>query len=274
MDKKEKIVVVTWDFTEISHFALAHAEKFAKASDAIIHCLHINSSKNNEEELTEKMQKEIDQNKIDSTSKIYPIVKEGKIFSGINEYAKAIDAELVIMGTHGRIGVQKIFGSKALKVIVGSKIPFLTVQDMPQSEIQELVLPFDASLEVREKMKWVVYFAEKYKLKVRILKKVMSLKDLQQRINTNISFAKRIMTEHNIPFEIDLETNIKDFAEETIEFATKISASLIMVMTTNQPDITDYMFGAEEQKIIANSSKIPVICINPRNDLRKPVPFN
>lgn len=270
MENKEKIVVVTWDFTEVSTYALAHAERYATVSGAKIHCLHIANTKQENDALQLQLEKETKQAASNKELKIEAIVKHGKIFSTINEYAESVKAELVVMGTHGRIGVQKIFGSKALKVIVGSQIPFLTVQRKPVNDFKELVLPFDSNMEGREKMKWVVYFANKYKLKVRILKKISSIKDIQKVINNNIAFAKRILVENDIPFEIDIETNMKDFPEETIAFAERISAGLIMVMTTKNIGLADYMFGADEQKIIANKSEIPVICINPREDLTKP----
>jgi nucleotide-binding universal stress UspA family protein len=274
MDNKEKIVVVTWDFTEISHFALAHAERYAAVSGANIHCLHISNLKQENTELQDRLQKEINNTVSNKSLTVEAIVKYGKLFSSINEYANSVNAELVVMGTHGRIGAQKIFGSKALKVIVGSEVPFLTVQRKPINEFKELVLPFDADMEGREKMKWVVYFAKKYELKVRILKKVSSIKDIQRVINNSIEFAKRILIENDIPFETDIETNRKDFPEETVQFAENISAGLIMIMTTKNIGFTDYIFGADEQKIIANKAKIPVICINPRKDLMKPGYFN
>ncbi|MEA1875197.1 MAG: universal stress protein [Bacteroidota bacterium] len=273
MDKKEKIVVVTWDFTEISEFALAHAERYATVSGAKIHCLHISNTKQENTELQKRLEKEVNNCISDKSLQVEAFVKRGKIFSTINDYANSIKAELIIMGTHGRIGSQKVFGSKSLKVIVGSKIPFLTVQRKPVNEFKELVLPFDSDMEGREKMKWVVYFAKKYQLKVRILKKVSGIKDIQKVINNNITFAKRVLFDNDIAFEVDIETNMKDFPEETIQFANNISAGLIMVMTTKNIGFTDYMFGAKEQKIIANKAKIPVICINPRTDLMKPASF-
>lgn len=274
MDKKEKIVVVTWDFTEVSEFALAHAERYAAVSGAKIHCLHISNIKQENTELQERLEKEVNNCISNKSLEVEALVKQGKLFSTINEYANSVKAELVIMGTHGRIGTQKIFGSKALKVIVGSEVPFLTVQRKPVNDFKELVLPFDADMEGREKMKWVIYFAKKYQLKVRILKKVSSIKDMQKVINNNIAFAKRILIEHEIPYEIDIETNFKDFPEETVQFAESISAGLIMIMTTKNIGITDYMFGADEQRIIANKAKIPVICLNPRTDLTRLSTFN
>ena len=56
----------------------------------------------------------------------------------------------------------------------------------------------------------------------------------------------------------------KDFALEVIEYANKIKASAIFVMTTKDIGLADYMMGAHEQYIIANNSGIPVICVNPK----------
>ena len=63
------------------------------------------------------------------------------------------------------------------------------------------------------------------------------------------------------------------FPDETIKFAQKINADLMLVMTTKNIGIKDYVLGANEQQIIANSAKIPVMCINPRDDLKKVAGF-
>jgi hypothetical protein len=38
---------------------------------------------------------------------------------------------------------------------------------------------------------------------------------------------------------------------------------MIVVLTTKNINFQDYVLGADEQKIIANSAKIPVMCVNP-----------
>ncbi|MGM0649418.1 MAG: universal stress protein [Bacteroidota bacterium] len=274
MKNRQKIVIVTWDFTDKSEAALAHAERYTKASGSKIHVVHICGKKDDEKALKEKIQKEIDEKGLSGSTPIEVVVKKGSLYDSINNYTEEVKAELVIMGTHGIIGSQKLFGSKALKVIVGSKVPFLTVQRKPVHEFKEMVLPFDSDMEGREKLKWVVYFVNKYNLHVRILKKVSSIKDVQKTINNNVAFAKRILDEYNISYKVDIETNTHDFHEEVINFAEKNCCGLIMVMTTKNINWTSYLFGAEEQKIIANKAKIPVICINPREDLHKPQYFN
>ena len=65
--------------------------------------------------------------------KINTKVLEGTIFTALTEYADDTKADFVIMGTHGIKGVQKLTGSWALKVIAGSNVPFIVVQDEPSS---------------------------------------------------------------------------------------------------------------------------------------------
>lgn len=59
---------------------------------------------------------------------------EGKVLSGdaaqeILDYAKDNKVDMIIMGTHGRKGIDRIlFGSVAEKVVKSSKVPVLTVR--------------------------------------------------------------------------------------------------------------------------------------------------
>ena len=59
------------------------------------------------------------------------------------------------------------------------------------------------------------------------------------------------------------------FAQQTLISAQKINADLILIVTTKNITLADYVLGASEQYIIANSSKIPVCCVNPRTTFTK-----
>lgn len=66
---------------------------------------------------------------------------EGRVISGyaaeeIINQAKEYQADLIIMGTHGRVGLDRIlFGSVAEKVVKSSTVPVLTVR--PESTGEE-----------------------------------------------------------------------------------------------------------------------------------------
>ena len=81
-------------------------------------------------------------------------------------------------------------------------------------------------------------------------------KNLTKKTKINLNFAIKYLIQNNIEYEIH-EIPKGNFAEQTIEFAQKINADLILIMTTKNITLADYVVGASEQYIIANSSKNP-----------------
>jgi len=270
MDNNKKSILVTWDFTPVSNYALEHAIRISKIVDNDIALIHIIKKKDEADEAIQKMNVTIE--KVHEEHGIKPsiIVKEGTIFTTIGEVATEIDANLVIMGTHGIRGMQKLTGSWALKVIVSSKVPFIVVQGPPgTNHFNNIVFPVDFRLENKEKLSWVNYLAKYYRSKIYIFKENITDSILKKRTNNNLIFAKKILDSKNINYEIVTAEGKEAFPDETINFAHKLHADLILVMTTKNIGFKDYVLGANEQQIIANSAKIPVMCINPRDDLRK-----
>lgn len=268
MDKEKEKVVVPWDFTVIAENALKHAVKISKMVNAEIVLLHIVAKgiktaeyKNKEDKLKAAVKEY--SNKYD-LSIDYQIVP-GTIFTAIAEYVNEADPSLVIMGTHGLKGMQKLTGSWALKVIVGSKIPFIVVQEPPKDmeKYHNLVFPVDFRSENKEKLKMAIFMGKYFESKVHILRAVTSDKSLLKKTNINLNFAIKYLIQNNIEYKIH-ELPKGNLAKQTIEQAEKLKADLILIMTTKNINVADYMMGAQEQFIIANSSGIPVCCMNPR----------
>jgi nucleotide-binding universal stress UspA family protein len=195
---------------------------------------------------------------------------KGSIFSAIADFANEKEASLVVMGTHGMKGMQKLTGSWALKVIVKSKIPFIVVQDPPtdQNRYHNIVFPVDFRNENKEKIKMAIFMGKYFDSKIQFLVTKTTDKNLLKKTNVNINFAIKYLTQNNIEYEIH-EVTRGNFAQQTLDFAQKINADLILIMTTKNITVADYVIGASEQYIIANSSKIPVCCVNPKATFAK-----
>ncbi|MDR1668033.1 MAG: universal stress protein [Bacteroidales bacterium] len=267
--QENNVIVVTWDFTELSRYALAHAVKIARVMRYEIKLLHIakpGANKSvivkNRSQMQDTCNKTIMETGITCTAK----VKEGKLYTAISEYANETNTQLVVMGTHGMKGLQKLFGSKALKVIAGSNTPFIVVQSKPDitTRISNVVFPIDFKSENKEKVQWAIYIGRNFLSKILLFKYPVSDSELQKKVNINLNFAIRFLKQNNIAYEIHTAERTSNFADETIRFAEKIRADLIIVSTTRDITKIDYVFGADEQDIIANSAKIPVLCMNPR----------
>jgi nucleotide-binding universal stress UspA family protein len=273
MEEHKKLIVVPWDFTHVAEHALAHAVKISRMVGNDICLLHIvesGISPKAEGEKKVSLQKVTDENSKKFNVPIsYHIVK-GSIFSAIAEYANEKEASLVVMGTHGMKGMQKLTGSWALKVIVKSKIPFIVVQDPPvdQERYHNIVFPVDFRGENKEKMQMAIFMGKYFESKIHMLVSMSSDVSLTKKTNVNINFAIKFLIQNNIDYEIH-EVPRGDFAQQTIDFAQKINADLLLIMTTKNITMADYVMGASEQFMIANSSKIPVCCVNPKATFAK-----
>jgi hypothetical protein len=93
--------------------------------------------------------------------------------------------------------------------------------------------------------------------------------NVDSRTKANMVFNKKFLEDKGIDYEINIATGKISFSQETINFAEEINANMIMVMTTRDIAFHDYVLGAYEQYIIANSARIPVLVINPRTDLMR-----
>ena len=273
MEEQNKSIVVPWDFTPVAEFALAHAAKIARMVRNDICLLHIvDSSVKTRVEAEKKtlLNRVADEGNRKYNTRISAYVVKGSIFTTIADFVNNMEASLVVMGTHGMQGMQKLTGSWALKVIVKSKIPFIVVQSPPvdMERYHNIVFPVDFRLENKEKMGMAIFMGKYFDSKVHILKQKTTDKSLLRLVNVNLNFAIKYLTQNNIQYQIH-EIPKGSLAKQTLNFAHRINADLIMTMTTRNISLADYVFGAAEQYIIANSSKIPVCCVNPKASFAK-----
>ncbi len=273
MNKEKEMIVVPWDFTKVAENALQHAVKISRMVNSSIVLLHIVNRgiktaeyKKTEDKLKVVADEASAKYRIETDFKIMP----GTIFTAISEFVNEAEPNIVVMGTHGLKGMQKLTGSWALKVIVGSKIPFIVVQDAPRDmdKYHDLVFPVDFRSENKEKLRMAIFMGKYFESRVHILKDVPGDKSLLKKTNINLNFAIKYLIQNNIEYKIhDLPKG--NLAKQTIEFAEKLKADLILIMTTKNINMADYVMGAQEQAIIANSSGIPVCCMNPMANFAK-----
>jgi nucleotide-binding universal stress UspA family protein len=268
MEENKKIIVVPWDFSPVAGHALAHAVKISRMVGNEICLLHIVDTGVSTKEHTEKvnqLKKVTQDSSIKYNMPISYHVSKGSIFNSIAEYVNENDANLVVMGTHGMKGMQKLTGSWALKVIVKSKVPFIVVQDAPSEteKYHNIVFPIDFRNENKEKIKMAIFMGKYFESKIHMLVSVTTDKSLYKKTKINLNFAVKYLIQNNIEYEIhDMPKG--NISQQTIEFAQKNNADLILIVTTKNITLADYMLGASEQSIIANSSHIPVCCVNPK----------
>ena len=139
-----KKILVPVDFSRHSEYALEVAAEIAKEQDAEIVALHMMGL--NDAVLTKNQTKEVfealyymklaEKQFADLFDKDY--LKDVKVteavhnytnFNEINDIAKEMDIDLIVMGSHGTTGFQEVFvGSNTEKVVRTSEIPVLVIK--------------------------------------------------------------------------------------------------------------------------------------------------
>ncbi|MBN1133300.1 MAG: universal stress protein [Bacteroidales bacterium] len=265
MEKLERPIIVPWDFTGVAENAFQHAVNISKTVNREILLLHIVSDEKEVDEKKKELAVSSEKLKKEYGKKPHFAVEQGSIFKTIGDYSREHKAEMIIMGTHGMHGAQKLFGSKALRVVVSSRIPFLIVQDKPvKDKFESILLPVDFRKENKEQANWIYYLSRNFNARFTILKSKARDRGFRKNILSNIKYIESFLKSHDVDYEIVLAKGKRSFKKEIVEYAKENKIDLILIMATRNINLADYLFGAPEQYIIANPYNLPVMAINPR----------
>jgi len=266
--EKNDIVLVASDFSEFAECALGHAIGIAKLLDYKLYVVHIWNKKKAKYSLVEaekKLQEIVSEVKAKENIECFHIAREGNIFSTIGEIATEIGANIMTMGTRGKTGVQYIFGSYALKVVQSSPVPVIVVQTGKyRGSYGNVVIPIDESVYSKQKVKWAFWVAKKFKSKVHIFGKYDTDEFIARKISNNCYQIKKIFDQNSIDYTFTVSDGKGgNYSKQTINFASKIDADLILIMTSPDTLLPGFIIDAHDEQIILNAAQIPIMCINP-----------
>ena len=265
----KNVLLVPTDFSEVCDNSLRLAGNAARHLGFKVSLLHVidkvtKSALKKEgkdiESINEQLKKLADQTEKEYGIKVETIAKEGNIFTTIADVAKDIGANLIYLGTHGKVGMQKLTGSYALKVITSSQVPVIVSQKRYfEKPYNDIVLPITSDSGPWEKTKWAAYIAKQFNARIHI----MGLD------NDEIDDATVLITNHfkanEVDFIVKKATGTSSFTKQVVDYATSINAGLIMIMTNPEKGFGSFFLGSYDEDIIFNPSQIPVMCINPRD---------
>lgn len=133
-------ILVPTDGSDTAQVAVEHAIDHAKRYDAALHTLYVVEEPPSDEaaspnvlEALESTGKRAIQDVTDAAEAadvgtVEGSVAEGSPYRAILEYVDRNDIDLVVMGTHGRTGLDRyLLGSVTEKVVRSSPVPVLTV---------------------------------------------------------------------------------------------------------------------------------------------------
>ncbi len=257
-----KVFVVPHDFTPVADVALNHAIATAKTVNARIYLLHVVSKTKEIEDADIKLKKVIANH--NTEVEIIPTSRVGSIFEDIGDFAAEHHAELIFMGTHGVKGWQQLTGSRALKVISHSDVPFVVVQgkEIGESGYDSIVVPLDLNKETKQKLGYVANIATYFKSHVHVVIPDETDDIFRSQIKVNIKFAQKFFSERGINYDISFLAP-KNFEKEVLKHAEAVNADLITIMNLNKANIFSSLVSNPEEYLITNEANIPILILNP-----------
>lgn len=248
MELTPKSVLVPVDFTENSEFACQHAIQLAKHIKKNITLLHIIKKDHERAEVSEKLNGFAQRMKEKYGMESCCIVRKGDIFKAIKSSAIEINALMIVMGL--------INPKRAIKVIIGSNIPFFLIQAPPINErITDIVVPVDFNEKNRVQMNWVILLSKYFDCNINIIKPFIENSYKKEKMKKNMFFIKQILDNKEIVFGVKTGKRDTRFDAAIYQFASEINADAIFIMSYH---FKEFILRAKNYGL-----KIPVLCINP-----------
>ena len=271
--KYNNIVLIPTDFSEVCGNAVSHGVKLAKFLRYKVLILHII----NKETKAALKKKSVSVDYIDWRLKEYKkyytkkygveidtMAIEGSIFSTISEFALENKVNLMVMGTHGKKGLQHVFGSYAMKVVEESPVPVVVVQKRSfKSGYRNIIFPVSNDLEPRQAVHWAKLMAKLFDARIHIY--LSPEKEVARRTSLEIITKQitAVFDAENVTYCITSAAKSAGFAEQVISYSVVEHADLILIMTRPNIEVAGFSLSAWDEKLMFNEAQIPVMGINP-----------
>ncbi|MFL2589672.1 MAG: universal stress protein [Parvicellaceae bacterium] len=260
-----KLLVPT-DFSEVAQSAMQHAIKFAEIINADVILLHVVSSREEVEEAKEKLSKEITLgSSFSSSCNVTSFVRIGNIFEDIGDVAAELGISLIFMGTHKASRWQKLVGSRAIKVITSSPVPFIVTQEklMNSNGYDNIVVPLDLNVETKQKLELVAKIAHYFDSQVHLLTNDNSDEFIKTKLKANQVWASNYLESKDIKNSSHLVDQADSLTEGIFKLSKEVDADLIAIMNLADETVLGLYENSFQEEIVANDLKVPVLCVNP-----------
>jgi len=275
MAEKNPIILVPTDFSDAAETAINHAATLAKVTGDEIRLVHI-VNKDTKSKLKKAGESLDDLNAklkatLEEITNTYGVkadhhLREGSIFTTIGEVAEEIGARLLVMGTHGVVGMQHITGAWAVKVITSSPVPVIIVQKkkLASHGYKTMVFPIDASRETKQKVIHSVSMAKHFDSEVKLFASYEDDEFLINARNANIAWAENMFKKNGVKFSVEHSGKNGGLAKNVIKYASQVNADLLVILTDDsEVSVSGFVLGADHEKVINNDAQIATMCVNP-----------
>lgn len=192
-------------------------------------------------------------------------VINGKVSSALAEEARRTNAPMIVIGTNGASGFEKLVGgSQATRIVQDSPCPVLTIRQGYNfhKQLERIVVPLRVNTRSRQKVPPAAAMAKIFGSTVHLLG-LRDLKEEEASLRTYISQSINFLEREGIPYEVEMRS-YSTYSDTVLTYADEIKADLIIINTEQDALIARFFLGTNAQQIV-HKSQLPVLCIHPED---------
>jgi nucleotide-binding universal stress UspA family protein len=279
---KTNKIIITTDFSETSYLAIKHGAFLAKYTKGEVFLVHVitkhwekfnvftpSITLDNIEKASDAVQKKLEELAADIREEyavnVTTVVNSGNPTTEIVNIAEELEADLIVMGTHGYTAWEDLtIGSNALKVITKSPCPVMTMSERAEKfGYKKIVLPIDTSEHSRQKVNYTLELAKQFNAHVYVLGLLSEVEEPKsEQVNLILHQISELASDMGVICDIELEMNVKNRAVSTVKYCEKINGDLISIMTDQDAELSGFFIGPYSLQVI-HHAKVPVLSIKP-----------
>jgi len=273
MEEYGKTIFVPWDFKGVSEYALDHALFYSSNSKLEVCLIYVAKKDSLVEDIKIKLDKIANDVFAEKGRRVRTIVEVGSFHSGLEKAANENDAAMIFVSIDGFKGIKKYIGTNILNVLSGAVIPSVVVQKPKKTgDVFSVLCPIDQRRESKVLLRWAAYLNQLIDVKVYLAYPEFEEPEKNARIYANVNFAKHYLGEAQISVESEC-FSIYDFNNSIVNFSSRNEIDLILNLTKRETDYRSFFTTPRSHYLIANTKKIPVMCITPSRGLWRYVRF-
>lgn len=254
------LYLIPFDFTEISDNALNLSLDLARINGGSILLLNVVKDKPSRSKARLQFKSLIEKLPEADQEFISTRVIIGSIYEEIGKASDILRPSLIVMGTKGATGMQKIFGSHVEKIISNSAVPLLITRgDKHVDKVKTIVMPYSFTKESLQITTFAATMAKKFGACMHLVAHHDNNEVHESAIELNQGIVERFMEDNDVDFKIVDLPKEKSFDNELQDYAGSVHADMIAATYTND---TRLVTNIHMQRIIENIYRIPVLTVN------------
>lgn len=158
-----------------------------------------------------------------------------------------------------------------LHIFKECKTAFLVAQrPLPEgaTPFAHVALSIDHKKESKDKYIWTSYFARFGGSTIHTLYYDYKDEFLKNKWYSNMKFLHKFFNNLNLSFQPHIIPSKSTFTDvNALNYAAQQGYDLLVSVTTKERDAVEFFIGTQEQRLIDNAHQLPILFLNPREDL-------